>query len=49
MLDAAVKTAGEDAMNAIIDGTISFEIADDGTLSVIEGTPTPEPTGTPSS
>jgi basic membrane lipoprotein Med (substrate-binding protein (PBP1-ABC) superfamily) len=48
-LDDAVKTAGEDAMNAIIAGDISFEIADDGTLSVIEGTPTPEPTPTPSS
>jgi basic membrane lipoprotein Med (substrate-binding protein (PBP1-ABC) superfamily) len=38
-LDESVMTAGEDAMNAIIDGTISFEIADDGTLSVIEETP----------
>ena len=48
-LDDAVKTAGEDAMNAIIAGDISFEIAEDGTLSVIEGTPMPEPTATPSS
>lgn len=35
-LDEDVKAAGEEVMQAIIDGTISFEIDEDGELVVIE-------------
>ncbi len=37
MLPDEVKTAADDAVQAIIDGTISFDIDEDGVLSVVEG------------
>lgn len=35
-LDEAVKTAGEEVLQAIIDGDISFEVDEEGVLSVVE-------------
>jgi basic membrane protein A len=35
-LDEAMMTAGEEVVQMIVDGDISFEIAEDGTLTVIE-------------
>jgi basic membrane protein A len=35
-LDEEVMAAGEEVMTAIIDGDLTFEFAEDGTLSVVE-------------